>query len=91
MKIAGKNYHTIWLSESNDEVVKIIDQRWLPHKFVIEELKLAEDVAIAITEMHLRGAPLIGVAAAFGMYLASIQSQGSEFQDRMQYYENLLN
>jgi len=48
MKVRGKHYRTIWLSEDDDNVVQIIDQRQLPHKFVIEDLKTVADVARAI-------------------------------------------
>jgi methylthioribose-1-phosphate isomerase len=50
--------------------IQIIDQRWLPHRFVVEDLTKVEEVATAIKDMHLRGAPLIGAAAAFGLYFA---------------------
>ena len=71
MNIQGKAYHTIWLKEGDASVVQIIDQRHLPHKFVIEDLTSVQEVAAAIKEMHVRGAPLIGVTAAFGMYFAA--------------------
>ncbi len=74
MKVNGKHYRTIWLKEDDSAVVQIIDQRWLPHQFVVEDLKSVEDLARAIEEMHLRGAPLIGSAAAYGMYLATLQA-----------------
>jgi methylthioribose-1-phosphate isomerase len=70
MKINGKPYRTIWLKPGDPGTVQIIDQRRLPHELVIESLKTLEDAARAIEEMHLRGAPLIGSAAAYGMYLA---------------------
>ncbi len=73
MKIAGKSYHTIWLDD-NDEI-KIIDQRWLPHEFKVVALHTVEEVARAIKEMWVRGAPLIGVTAAYGMYLATLEAQ----------------
>ena len=74
MKINGKHYRTIWLKEDDAAVVQIIDQRWLPHEFVIEDLRCVDDFAKAIAEMHLRGAPLIGSAAAFGMYSAALKA-----------------
>ena len=74
MKIKGKDYHTIWLKEDDKQVVQIIDQRYLPHQLVIEDLKTVDDVVVAIRDMHVRGAPLIGVAAAFGMYFAAMES-----------------
>lgn len=70
MQINGKHYRTIWLKEGAAPTVQVIDQRKLPHAFVIEDLHTAEDFARAIGEMHVRGAPLIGVAAAYGMYSA---------------------
>ena len=74
MKIKGKNFHTIWLKEDDEQVVQIIDQRFLPHELVIENLETVDDIEIAIREMHVRGAPLIGVAAAFGMYFAALEA-----------------
>jgi methylthioribose-1-phosphate isomerase len=71
MKIKGENFHTIWLK---DNFVQIIDQRFLPHELVIEDLKSVDDIERAIREMHVRGAPLIGVAAAYGMYFAAIEA-----------------
>jgi methylthioribose-1-phosphate isomerase len=70
MKVNGKHYRTIWIDDSGR--VQIIDQRFLPHRFVIEELATVEDVAAAIKEMHVRGAGLIGAAAGYGMYIASL-------------------
>jgi len=77
MNIQGKAYHTIWLKEGDANVVQIIDQRHLPHKFVIEDLHTVEEVACAIKDMHVRGAPLIGVTAAFGMYFAAKEALNS--------------
>ena len=67
MNVNGKHYRTIWLSE-DERSVCIIDQRLLPHHFVIEELRAVNDVIKAIKEMHVRGAGLIGAAAGYGMY-----------------------
>ncbi|MDF1696296.1 MAG: S-methyl-5-thioribose-1-phosphate isomerase [Saprospiraceae bacterium] len=74
MKINGEHYHTIWLNENDHSVVQIIDQRFLPHKLVVEDLNSVDDVERAIREMHVRGAPLIGVAAAYGMYFAALEA-----------------
>lgn len=74
MLIEGNQYHTIWL---DGEEIKIIDQRWLPHEFKIATLKTADDCAVAIRDMWVRGAPLIGITAAYGMYLAA-KSASSE-------------
>ena len=57
-------------------VVQIIDQRYLPFEFRIEDLQTLEDMYTAIRDMHLRGAPLIGAAGALGMYLAIVSYTG---------------
>ena len=74
MKVHGKHYRTIWLSQDDVNVVQIIDQRQLPHKFVIEDLKSVADVARAIKDMYVRGAGLIGATAGFGMYIAALKA-----------------
>jgi methylthioribose-1-phosphate isomerase len=66
------------LEDKQIGIVQIIDQRSLPHEFIIEDLKTMEDCACAIEEMHVRGAPLIGATAAFGMYLAVKEALKSE-------------
>ena len=76
MKINGKEYRTIWF-ESN--IVKIIDQTKLPHQFIIKELKTVKDAINAIKTMEVRGAPLIGGTAAYGLVLAIQENTGSEF------------
>ena len=81
MDVDGKHYTSIWADENDKRVIKIIDQRYLPHKFVIEELKSIDDVVIAIKDMHIRGAPLIGVTAGFGMYLAALHAPEVAFDD----------
>ena len=74
MFIDGIHSRTIWTEPEAPGLVHIIDQRFLPHKVVIEKLETAEDAAKAIQEMHVRGAPLIGATAAYGMYLAALES-----------------
>ena len=76
MKIAGKEYKTIWFQNN---VVKIIDQTKLPHKFIIKDLKNVTEAINAIKKMEVRGAPLIGVAAAFGMYIASKENSDLDY------------
>ena len=76
MKIEGKEYRTIWF-ENN--VVKIIDQTKLPHKFIIRNLKTLEDAVNAIKIMQVRGAPLIGATAAYGIVLAIKENNDLEF------------
>jgi methylthioribose-1-phosphate isomerase len=74
LKVKGKHYRTIWLEEGGTSCVKIIDQRFLPHQFVIEDITNFNQMVVAIKDMHLRGAGLIGVAAAYGIYLAILES-----------------
>ena len=76
MRIEGKEYRTIWF-ENN--VVKIIDQTKLPHQFVIKELKTVKDAINAIKVMEVRGAPLIGGTAAYGLALAVQENNDPEF------------
>lgn len=66
MNVKGRHYTTIWVNEDGRSV-DIIDQRWLPHEFRIVTLASLEDFATAIRDMWVRGAPLIGVTAAYGM------------------------
>ena len=70
MKINGVPYRTIWPDPVETGLVRVIDQRQLPHRFVVEEIRSVSAMAAAIREMHVRGAPLIGAAAAWGMALA---------------------
>ena len=76
MKIGGKEYRTIWF-ENN--LVKIIDQTKLPHQFVIKELKTVNDSINAIKTMEVRGAPLIGATAAYGLVLAILENNDQSF------------
>jgi len=75
MKVQGKNHRTIWINEDDEEVISIIDQRYLPHRFIIEDLHTVSEVVHAIKDMHVRGAGLIGAAAAYGMYLATLEAR----------------
>ncbi len=74
MKVDGQHFRTIWLKPDDEAVVQLIDQRSLPHRFVIEEVRTVEQMATAIREMHVRGAGLIGASAGYGMYLAAIEA-----------------
>jgi methylthioribose-1-phosphate isomerase len=76
MKIDGKAYRTIWLAPDQWSV-EIIDQTRLPHELVIVPLKSMEDAAQAILTMQVRGAPLIGATAAYGLAMA-IRSDASD-------------
>lgn len=83
MRIYGKPYHTIWLSEKNPSVVQVIDQRKIPFQFEVLDLKTPEDCFHAIRDMVVRGAPLIGVTAAYGMYLALICFNGKNLENHL--------
>ena len=76
MRIEGKEYRTIWF-ENN--VVKIIDQTKLPHEFIIKDLKTVKDSINAIKTMEVRGAPLIGATAAYGLVLSIIEKNDQSF------------
>ncbi|CUW37409.1 Methylthioribose-1-phosphate isomerase [Magnetospirillum sp. XM-1] len=71
MLINGTPYRTIWLG-ADGRVVEIIDQTRLPHEFVTVALTSLDDAAKAIKDMWVRGAPLIGATAAYGMALACL-------------------
>ena len=68
MNVDGKHYRTIWLE--TPDCVRIIDQALLPHEFAFMDLRTPAEMCAAIRKMHLRGAGLIGCAAAWGVYLA---------------------
>jgi methylthioribose-1-phosphate isomerase len=70
MKIEDKSYRTIWF---DNNIVKIIDQTKLPHQFIIKDLKTVKDAINAIKIMEVRGAPLIGATAAYGLVLSIIE------------------
>ena len=86
MRIKGKEYRTIWF-ENN--IVKIIDQTKLPHQFIIKELKTVKDSINAIKTMEVRGAPLIGATAAYGLVLAIIENIDQSFLNKSA--EDLIN
>jgi methylthioribose-1-phosphate isomerase len=73
MKVGDKNYQSIWLDESDPAIVRVIDQQKLPFFFEIKELRSVDDVYCAIDDMTIRGAPSIGAAGAFGIYLATLE------------------
>lgn len=83
MKIQGQHYHTIWVKEDDPATVQIIDQRKLPFIFKVIDLKTPEDAYMAIKNMAVRGAPLTGITAAWGMYLALSGFNGKGLQEYM--------
>ena len=76
MLINEKAYRTIWFENNT---VKIIDQTKLPHQFIIKDLKTVKDSINAIKTMEVRGAPLIGVTAAYGLVLSIIEKNDQSF------------
>jgi len=77
MNIKGKHYRTIWLKDKS--TVQIIDQRYLPYQFIIEDLRSVDEVVTAIKDMHVRGAGLVGATAGYGMYLAILTAPKKNF------------
>ncbi len=81
MNVNGRPYRTIWVHNENPQLVQIIDQRKLPFDFVVEDIDSVNPMAVAIKDMHVRGAGLIGASAGYGMYLAALEaSRASNFQ-----------
>ncbi|MDX9727035.1 MAG: S-methyl-5-thioribose-1-phosphate isomerase [Bacteroidales bacterium] len=73
MTIDGENYRSIWIDDDDRSVVRVIDQQKLPFYFETKSLYSVDDVYNAIKDMTVRGAPLIGAAGAFGIYLATLE------------------
>jgi methylthioribose-1-phosphate isomerase len=80
MKVAGRSMRTIWLAQDG-RAVEIIDQTRLPHELVILRLAHLADAAHAIRDMQVRGAPLIGAAAAYGVALGMLDDPSEEGLD----------
>ena len=81
----GESFRSIWLHPDDHGTVQIIDQRHLPHRYVVSDLKSYSDGAFAIREMLVRGAPLIGATAAWSLYLAALQASGTSRQKSVQF------
>ena len=90
MKINGQHYRTIWQHPDDPACLQIIDQRWLPHRFAIENLRTEKEVACAIKDMHVRGAPLIGSAGAYGIYLALLNMPDKGWETNLEKAAALL-
>ncbi len=75
--MTSADFRTIWLKPDDTSVVQIIDQRLLPHNYVVHDLRTWQDADIAIADMYVRGAPLIGATAAWGLYLAALENPTS--------------
>jgi len=91
MNVNSTPYRTIWLKSDDSDTVQIIDQRNLPHEFNIEDIRSVDAMARAIQEMHVRGAGLIGAAAGYGMYLATLEaSKATVFDASLSTSYNIL-
>lgn len=85
MLINGKHQHTIWYNEDLD-IVQVYDQRYFPHEINIFDLNTSEDAYFAIKDMIVRGAPLIGATAAYGVYLAAKENSDINYiKERAEY------
>ncbi|AZO16342.1 S-methyl-5-thioribose-1-phosphate isomerase [Mesorhizobium sp. M2A.F.Ca.ET.043.05.1.1] len=82
MNVGERHYRTIWLSDDKRSV-EIIDQRWLPHEFRIETIGTVAGIATAIRDMWVRGAPLIGVTAAYGVAIQMMDDPSDEALDEV--------
>lgn len=83
MRINNIHYRTIWPDPEDRKTIRIIDQRHLPHRFIIEDLTRVSDFARAISEMHVRGAGLIGATTGFAMFRASLEASPRNFEQEM--------
>ncbi|MFH2122856.1 MAG: S-methyl-5-thioribose-1-phosphate isomerase [Pseudomonadota bacterium] len=91
MHINGSRFRTIWPDPDDRNKICIIDQRQLPHQFIIETLSCLDDSIRAIKDMHVRGAGLIGATAGFGMYLAAINAPDHDVNEKLEQAAILLN
>jgi len=80
MNVDGKHYRTVWIKSDDPSVIQVIDQRQLPHEFAVLDLKTVPDFELAIKDMVVRGAGLIGATAGYGMYVAALTAPRSNFE-----------
>lgn len=73
--MADEGFRTIWLKPDDPSIVQIIDQRRLPHEYHVHDLRTWRDGVVAIRDMYVRGAPLIGATAAWSLYLAALHDE----------------
>ena len=76
--MTAENFRTIWQKPDDPSVVQIIDQRVLPHEYRVHDLHTWQDTDTAISDMVVRGAPLIGATAAWGLYLAAVAEPSAD-------------
>lgn len=87
MKVNGTHYRSLWWDADKD-ALQIIDQRWLPHEFRVQQIDTLKEFADAIVEMRVRGAPLIGATAAYAMALAMRLDPSDSAMDKAWEYFN---
>ena len=80
MQVNGNSYQTIWVHPYNNRIIQVIDQRKLPFEFEIVDLNTPEDTFAAIQNMTVRGAPLIGVMGAYGVYLGLLNAEAGDWE-----------
>jgi len=80
MLVDGKPYRTIWVKENDCSTIQVINQQSLPHVFEVMDLRSVEDFRVAIKDMYIRGAGLIGATAGFGIYMAALTSPEEGFR-----------
>jgi methylthioribose-1-phosphate isomerase len=73
--VDAEDFRTIWLCPDDAAVVQVIDQRLLPHDYRVQDLRNWQDGVVAIKEMTVRGAPLIGATAAWSLYLSTLKTK----------------
>ncbi|PIQ15266.1 MAG: S-methyl-5-thioribose-1-phosphate isomerase [Flavobacteriales bacterium CG18_big_fil_WC_8_21_14_2_50_32_9] len=82
MEINGKHCQTIWVNKETNQLIQVFDQRFFPHKISVYDCATSESIFFAIKEMVVRGAPLIGITAAYGMYLACLEAKNQPNQNQ---------
>ena len=90
MLVNGKNHHTIWVHPDNKGIIQVIDQRKIPFEFEVIDLKSPEDTFEAIKNMTVRGAPLIGITGAYGVYLGLATDQSAKWKTNLIHTANYL-
>ena len=88
MKVDGKEIRPIWLDDDR-RTVRVIDQRMLPHAFVVADVKTVDAAITIIRDMVVRGAPLIGATGAWGVYLAVLNAPGGQADDTYLEHEGI--
>lgn len=83
MKVDGEHYRTIWADPEDRRTIRIIDQSKLPHSFEVMDLRTVEEFVVAIKDMHVRGAGLIGATAGYGMHAAAQTAPSANFKSHI--------